>query len=139
MQIQWNEKFATGNRLVDRQHQSLFEAVNAFDRALEDGMSPERMDETLDFLTRYVREHFSTEEFLMLSSSFPNLALHKGEHDRLLTRVKFIRDLRDQDPGLVPPEGLARFLGDWLQGHILGWDLAFFDYLREHPLESAPQ
>lgn len=139
MQIQWTQKFATGNRLVDHQHQALFDAVNAFDRCLEEGMTPERMDETLAFLTRYAREHFSTEEFLMLRSGFPGLDLHKGEHDRLLTRVKFIHDLRSQDPGLVPPEGLARFLGDWLQGHILGWDLSFFDWLKDNPVGDEVQ
>ncbi len=139
MLIQWSPKFATGNALVDRQHQALFEAVNAFDENLEAGMSRERLDETLDFLARYVQEHFSTEEFLMLGAGFPGLARHKHEHDRLIARVKFIRDLRDQDPALVPAEGLARFLGDWLQSHILGWDLALFDHLRTHPQPGAPQ
>lgn len=136
MRIQWSETFATGNNLVDHQHKALFEAINAFDAALEAGLAPQRMDEMLAFLERYAREHFITEEFLMVRSEFPDRPDHKTEHERLLLRVKFIRELRDQDPSLVPPEGLGTFLGDWLQNHILTWDLALFRHIREHPVEG---
>jgi len=137
MRIQWCDLFVTGNPLVDHQHQALFEAINGFDDALASGAGPQRIDELLTFLEGYTKEHFATEEFLMIRAGFPNLDTHKGEHERLLTRVKFIVDLRNQDPALVPPEGLSKFLGDWLQNHILLWDLTFFNFLRHHPLESA--
>jgi len=136
MLIKWCDAYATGNSLVDHQHQSLFAAINAFDEAMEAGLAPARMDEMLSFLERYAREHFATEEFLMVRVQFPELAPHKTEHDRLLLRVKFIRQLRDQDASLVPPEGLGKFLGDWLQNHILTWDLALFAYLRGHSPEG---
>lgn len=136
LRIQWSAQFATGNGLVDHQHQSLFDAIGEFDEALEAGIAPSRVDDTLAFLERYAREHFATEEFLMARANFPALAPHKAEHDRLLTRVKFILDLRAQDPSLVPPEGLARFLGDWLKNHILVWDLALFEHLRTFPVED---
>jgi hemerythrin len=136
MRIQWCEKFATGNNLVDHQHKSLFEAIGEFDLALEAGLAPQRMDEMLAFLERYAREHFVTEEFLMVRAEFPDRAQHKAEHERLLLRVKFIRELRDQDPSLVPPEGLGKFLGEWLQDHILTWDLALFNYMKTHPVEG---
>ncbi|BDU71994.1 bacteriohemerythrin [Mesoterricola silvestris] len=136
MRIQWGEQFITGHGLVDHQHEALFAAINEFDLALEAGLAPQRMDEMLAFLERYAREHFVTEEFLMVRADYPSLALHKTEHERLLLRVKFIRELRDQDPSLVPPEGLGKFLGDWLTNHILTWDLAVFEYLKEHPVEA---
>jgi len=135
MRIQWGEQFATGHSLVDHQHEALFDAINAFDEALVEGLAPQRMDEMLAFLERYAREHFVTEEFLMVRSEFPGRPLHRTEHERLLLRVKFIRELRDQDPSLVPPEGLGKFLGDWLTNHILTWDLALFKYLKEHPVD----
>jgi len=136
MQIQWGEKFATGHHVVDHQHQALFNAINQFDEALLAGVAPSRVDGMLAFLERYTREHFATEEFLMVRASYEPLPTHKAEHDRLLTRVKFIRELREQDPALVPPEGLAKFLGDWLQDHILTWDLALFEWVKTHPIEG---
>jgi len=136
MRIQWGDPFITGHSLVDHQHQALFEAINQFDEALASSAAPGKVDEMLAFLDRYVREHFATEEFLMVRAGFPPLDLHRAEHDRLLLRVKFIRDLREQDPSLVPPEGLSKFLGDWLQNHILIWDMALFTFLRNHPVES---
>ncbi len=135
MRIQWGGQFATGHALVDHQHEALFDAINAFDSALEAGLAPQRMDEMLAFLEHYAREHFVTEEFLMVRADFPPRADHRLEHERLLLRVKFIRELRDQDPSLVPPEGLGKFLGEWLTSHILTWDLAFFRFLGEHPVE----
>lgn len=136
MRIQWGGQFATGHTLVDHQHEALFDAINAFDEALEEGLAPQRMDEMLAFLERYAREHFVTEEFLMVRAEFPDRPLHRTEHERLLLRVKFIRELRDQDPSLVPPEGLGKFLGDWLTNHILTWDLALFRYLKDHPMDA---
>ena len=133
MSIEWSDRFATGNGLVDHQHQALFEAIDEFEQALAAGVAPKRVDEILAFLDRYVREHFATEEFLMVRVEFPALNAHKAEHDRLLQRVKFIRDLRDQDPGLVPPEGLSNFLADWLQNHILTFDMALFEHVRKTP------
>lgn len=136
MRIEWNDRLATGNTLVDHQHQALFDAINSFDEAIEAGAAPEKVDELLAFLDRYTREHFTTEEYLMVRADFPAQAAHKAEHERLLHRVKFIRDLRGQDPSLVPVTGLAAFLGDWLQNHILVWDMALFDHLRDNPVEG---
>ena len=136
MRIQWSPRFATGNELVDHQHQELFGAINTFDEAVEAGAAPQRVDDLLAFLDRYTQEHFTTEEFLMVRTDFPNQDLHKTEHDRLLQRVTFIRNLRAQDPALVPPQGLAAFLGDWLQNHILIWDMDLFNHVREHPVEG---
>lgn len=135
MQIQWSDRFTTGNSLVDHQHQALFEAVNAFDEAQEAHMTPARIDGMLAFLARYVAEHFATEEFLMVRCGFPGLPEHRAQHENLTSRVRYIRDLRAQDPALVPADGLSKFLGDWLMNHILHWDAQVFDYLREHPVE----
>jgi len=132
--IQWTDKFATGNALVDQQHQALFTAINQFQDALDAGAGATQVDSILEFLDRYVSEHFTTEEFLMLRSDFSAITLHKVEHERLMLRVTFIRDLRRQDPALAPAEGLARFLGDWLQNHILQWDMALFEHLRANHL-----
>jgi len=46
------------------------------------------------------------------------------------------RNLRAQDPALVPPQGLAAFLGDWLHNHILIWDMDLFNHVRDHPVEG---
>ncbi len=135
MKLEWSERLETGHGLVDHQHRALLDAINDFDDALQAGVAPARIDEMLAFLERYAREHFHMEEFLMLRSYFPGMELHKDQHDRLVQRVTYIRDLRAQDPRLVPPEGLAAFLGDWLLNHILQWDMALFAHLREHPLD----
>jgi hemerythrin len=134
MRIEWSDALATGNSLVDHQHQGLISAINGFDEAVEAGSASARVGEMLTFLDRYVREHFTTEEFLMVRAEFPGLELHKTEHERLLLRVKFILELRAQDPSLVPVEGLATFLGNWLLDHIMVWDQALFTHLRAHPL-----
>jgi len=128
LRIQWSDQFATGNHLVDHQHQALFRSINEFAEAVEAGAGPAQVDEMLEFLGRYVQEHFATEEFLMTRVEYPGLERHKGEHERLLQRVVFIKELRAQDPGLVPPEGMNKFLGSWLQNHILVWDQAFFEH-----------
>ena len=136
LRIQWSDQFATGYHLVDHQHQGLFKAINEFADAVEAGAGPVQVDEMLEFLGRYVQEHFATEEFLMTRVEYPGLEVHKGEHERLLQRVTYIKELRAQDPGLVPPEGMNKFLGAWLQNHILMSDMELFTYMREHPVQD---
>jgi hemerythrin len=136
MLMEWSPRFATGFALVDHQHQALFEAVNAFE-PLEGSLSPERIDELVAFLARYVAEHFATEEYLMVQAAFPDLEAHRVQHENLRRRVRYIQDLRAQDPALVPAEGLSRFAASWLEDHILRWDQTFFDFLREHPIEEG--
>lgn len=126
----WNDRFATGDSLVDHQHQALFDVMEAFAEAAASGAGAARIGETLAFLERYVREHFATEEFLMAQAGSPERAAHQLEHTRLLQKVRYIRDLHGQDPALVPAEGMAAFLSQWLQSHILDWDLRLFEHIR---------
>jgi len=136
MLIRWEEKFATGNALVDAQHRTLFDAVNAFDTAVQSGVAASQISKLLQFLDEYSQEHFACEEFLMLRAEFPRLPLHQQEHASLVSRVKFLKELRETDSSMVPVHGVASFLANWLENHILRWDMEFFDYIRDYPIDE---
>jgi hemerythrin-like metal-binding protein len=57
------------------------------------------LDNDADFITitgkteailDHMQKHFEEEERLMGKSSYPSLAIHKAEHDRTLSEVRFI-------------------------------------------------
>lgn len=134
MLIQWSDRFATGHALVDQQHQALFGAIQDFDLAVTGAGEPEAIQRTLAFLASYTRDHFATEEGLMMRCAFPGLALHAQEHANLNLRVQFITRLWETDPARVSLGGLSRFLSEWWSNHIQVWDAEIFTYLREKPL-----
>ena len=132
MLIEWSDRFATGHLQVDHQHETLFRTFNEFDEASRGALPRERIDGLIRFLEEYTRNHFATEEALMIRAHYPGHDLHRQEHSDLLTRVGFLSELRKVEEPIIPPEGLARFMADWLENHILRWDMAFFCFLEEN-------
>jgi hemerythrin len=37
---------------------------------------------------------------------------------------------------MVPVHGVASFLANWLENHILRWDMEFFDFIRDYPIDE---
>lgn len=137
MLIEWCDRFVTGHQQVDHQHETLFLTFNEFDEASRGGAPRQRIEKLVRFLDAYTRNHFATEEALMIGVHYPGLELHLQEHSDLLTRVGFLSELCKGEGPAIPVEGLARLMADWLENHILRWDMAFFCYIEENPLPKA--
>jgi hypothetical protein len=46
----WKDEYATGNSLVDEQHQSIFSIVNALSRAMDEGHGEALIEDTIQGL-----------------------------------------------------------------------------------------
>jgi methyl-accepting chemotaxis protein len=102
---------------MDRQHQRLFDLINQFYDALQDGKSKDVLSKTLTELVSYVDIHFADEENLMRQIRYPALAAHQTKHRRLVDHVKkLFSDFQAGRP--VNSLNLADFLKNWLVQHI---------------------
>ncbi len=125
----WGPRFETGIDLIDAQHKSLFEAVNALVESFQAGKAKAQVKESLDFLVGYALEHFQTEERFMRAADYPKLAEHLVEHARLLEQVRDLQmDLAD---GKAMTMDITIFLVDWLKVHIHESDMAYVYFLKD--------
>lgn len=128
--IQWTIKNKVNVKVVDEQHQKLFDILNRLHDAVVRGLEQGVLFAILDELVDYTVYHFQTEEKLFQEHDFPGYVEHKAEHDRLTgTAVELQGKLREGSATLSYE--LLDFLHDWLMDHTLGLDQEMGPFLNE--------
>ncbi len=126
--LTWDESMATGDPLVDQQHQNIHELVD-YVEAMRD--RPELLMQVLDRLMEHVDCHFTTEETLMEKTGYTGEeeAEHIAEH-RKLTQDARDAVLKFRTGELTRMEPVVEFLRTWLADHVHNRDKKFIDYVR---------
>jgi len=131
----WKDQYELGVPTIDAQHKELFKRVEAFLVVLrskdhwEDKMP--RLNETLEFMKRYVVEHFHDEEEYQLSIDYPGYEAHKAIHDGMVDYVQEVSrqyELSHGDEKLMQQFG-GRLLA-WLINHVAAEDQRIASYAR---------
>lgn len=131
MAIEWNEKLATGNSVIDNQHKELFARFDSLLTACNERKGKDEVYNLLQFLDDYVKSHFALEERLQQESNYPHYGEHKAQHE------SFIRDLQGLESQLKQ-EGASlslviqtnQTMVNWLIQHINITDREMAGYLR---------
>lgn len=117
------ETMATGDAVIDNQHRSLFDAVNALDHACHEGRGKEEIDRMLDFLGKYVVKHFGYEEGVMERHRCEVSAENQKAHRDLVDKVTQWRSAYySGGSSLQMVVELNSFLKQWLKDHIIATD-----------------
>jgi hemerythrin len=135
MALSWDPSLATGLPEIDGQHQELFARIERLLSAVQRGQSREEVVRVLDYLARYVVEHFSAEERLMEEREYPEREAHRAEHRRFEMDLAALR-------GELEREGASALLVIrvnarvtlWLRDHIYRTDKALVAYLKDRYL-----
>jgi len=123
--IQWSERYEVGIAAIDGQHREMVDIANRLLAGLRAGRERDELVETLRELVRAAEHNIATEERLMQEHGLAP-AHHAKEHRRLLEAIRHF-DLRLDPGGLADA---ARFLHEWLLGHIDEDDRPFAEQLR---------
>jgi len=123
--IEWSERYAVGIAAIDGQHREMVHIANRLLAGQRAGRDRDELVETLRELVRATEHNIATEERLMQEHGLAP-AHHAEEHRRLLEAIRHF-DLR-LDPGGLAES--ARFLHEWLLGHIDEDDRPFAEQLR---------
>jgi hemerythrin len=116
--MRWLDLYSTGIEKVDRQHENLTDLLNCLNEAWRTGKSHDVLLFRLDQLLAAVGSHFRDEEQIMIEKEYPDLDLHKAEHDFLLEQVlQFRTQFAAEEAELT--ESMLDFFRDWLRDHIL--------------------
>jgi hemerythrin len=127
--IDLNTAFLIGVDVVDKQHRFLIDLYNDLVDKLQGAGGRPEIDEVLKMLFDYTQYHFSAEEELMQAAQYPRYEAHRRQHE---TFIRALTDLGSCDHlSQESLAGLARFLGQWIQGHILITDKEMGEHIGQ--------
>ncbi len=127
----WTPKYAVGHQVIDAQHQQLFQHADALLEAMHEGRAGEELGQLLDFLGRYVIEHFGTEERLMDGAKYPGTAQHKADHAAFVRRFQEnVEIFRKKGATSMVVLDLRDMLRGWLVKHVCTIDVQLAAFLR---------
>lgn len=122
--IVWTADYSVGVDLMDSQHRRIIDLVNR----LIDGHGTENdaevVAETISKMLQYTREHFASEETLLLQYEYPACDDHRNLHR------KFLKDaIQFNTAVMLKVDGtstkLLEYLRDWWIDHILIEDMKY--------------
>ncbi len=131
MKIKWTKATSVGDATLDSQHEKLMGKINNFlSLKIE---SNDQIVGLLDFLVEHAEIHFKYEEKYMLMHNFPYYKKHLVLHDQFIEHIEQFKKrlLSSKTSNIVI--AVKKFLTDWWQEHILGFDQEYEDYIAAHP------
>ncbi len=132
MLYNWDKSLATGNDVIDEQHQQLIATLNKLIIANNEGAGESVLRETLDFLMTYVEQHFHDEEALQIQYNYPKYAAHKQMHDGFRIVVHGLMDrLAGEGCTHALINNTLTTMADWLIMHIKDEDLRLAIHIQQ--------
>ena len=125
----WSDDYSVDFEMIDNQHKELVRMTNTLFEGCKMGSTAADFAfiKTIRGAVEYAQTHFFTEEKYMKLANYPEMAVHKQEHDSFVaTVVKAVQEFED---GKSEPIALARFLKNWLLTHIAESDKKYAPYL----------
>lgn len=127
----WNQLFQCDIPHIDAQHKALFEHIDRLGTMHGD---ISRIPETLDFLEKYVAEHFDDEESLHQQTRYPRALEHRRMHQRFAEHLKKMRrDYNASGHTLSSLMEMNHAIVEWLKTHILHVDKTFVTFYHALP------
>jgi hemerythrin len=128
--VVWDEKYATGIKLIDDQHKELISITNELFQACLDGENVVKdvFKETMGRMVDYVRFHFGAEQELLQRVKYPDYQEHKKQHDTLVMQI--LSTVKEYNEGKkLAPNQFVRTLRDWILSHIAHYDKLYASYI----------
>ncbi len=130
MPLLYPDELTVGIPELDEQHRTFYARVER----LHDAMRAHELHHAVEmaqYLADYARDHFATEERLMVEAAYPGFPDHLKRHEefkRDLDRWRARLDANGPSAGLVVE--LSSWLTDWLREHIRAVDAEMARFLR---------
>jgi len=125
----WTKDLESGNREIDQDHMLLASQVNKLHDLIINSYPIDTIYESIDTLTKHIREHFVREEAIILSKGFVNYMEHRSIHNRLLSEYEII--LKKAMNGDISLAAFMSFLVEKvLINHINEDDKQFFSVVK---------
>ncbi|MCL1992637.1 MAG: bacteriohemerythrin [Spirochaetes bacterium] len=130
--VKWSPTFSCGIKIIDDQHKDLIKLINDMYNHSSGNPKEEReyFSKIIHRAVKYVKEHFQTEEKLMIITKFPGYHEHKkAHHDFTLTVIDAVKNFEEGKRFTLLD--FTNFLKDWALSHIAFMDKDYANYFKE--------
>ncbi|HOJ76771.1 MAG TPA: hemerythrin family protein [Bacillota bacterium] len=132
----WKDHYELGVPEIDAQHKELFRRVESFLQVLrsEDSWTEKvpKINETLEFMKKYVVEHFHDEEAYQLRIDYPGYEAHKEIHNGMVNYVLEVsKQYQESDFNEQLMQQFGGRLLAWLVNHVAAEDQRIAEYAKK--------
>jgi hemerythrin-like metal-binding protein len=122
--MEWKQSYSVGRDQFDDHHRQLFELLNKVYDACMLSNQKAVFSDAVAKLAEYTCYHFTAEEQLLESLSYPGLAVQRAEHALFTRKIAELYTIQtlNNDECTIDLVELTQFLMDWLTHHILEVD-----------------
>ncbi len=133
IKVEFDPLLETGEAAIDAQHRELFVRLDRLLEASHEGRSAAEIDGLLQFLGRYIVEHFGAEERLMTEAGYPDIESHRREHEWFVQEYGIMyREFKQEGPRLAFVIRVSNRVATWFREHIFKTDRVMAAWIREH-------
>lgn len=129
----WDKRLETGIEAIDAQHRELFKRFDALELAIYESRTRATTELVMmiEYLDRYVKEHFDLEEDLMMKAHYPDFSRHRAEHGKFrLLFEGFKKEYKEKGADFYLTLDVDRELRKWWERHVLEMDMAYVPFLK---------
>ena len=130
--INWNDSMLVGVPQIDKQHQSLVKAINQLCEACTQGKGRSELEQTLDFVVNYTKDHFRDEEKFQVQNGYPGATTHKWMHTQFIMQVgTLVQEFKTVGPSVTLVGKMNQALVGWVINHIKTEDKKVGDFINK--------
>jgi len=135
MIFNWQKKLIHDIEPMDSEHVQIIEQMDKLYEAIQQRASNEVILETMTFLSKYVDEHFKSEEKLQRETNYPNYEEHIKLHAEFKDRVKKMTQKIETD-GLNTSLKIeiSKMIIEWFKNHIAEDDKLIAEHSKKEKL-----
>lgn len=119
--IEWIPEYDFGILDIDNQHRSLVDAINMLYVTINRPNKKEIVESAFKELKKYTSQHFNREEGLMEKHKYPDLIVHRMQHDDFKIQLAKIKQKYDKFKTVIDHD-LVIMLRDWFMNHTQNED-----------------
>jgi len=121
MSFLWDDSYKTGLEEIDNQHMELLDVAAQLCSSPKTNNN-KTVKEALDFLCKYVVNHFYIEESYQKKYNYPGYEEHKAMHSRFTDKLNNLKHSIGNNPSQEDLEKLSSIIVNWFKEHILEVD-----------------
>lgn len=129
--FRWGKENEVFLAQIDAEHRDLFRVADELQHAIAGGAPAAIVKVHLQSLVSHTEEHFSHEEWLMQSTSYPSYGWHKQQHETARRRLKLFVPLIEGGESEAT-DLFFEFLSGWLEDHTTVTDRMMAAYVRNY-------
>ena len=132
--LEWSDELATGILWQDFQHAELIAHINGLQKAILAKQAQAELWRMIDFLEKYVENHFGIEEHYMEAADDPAAGEHIQAHQQFCENLAALRNY-DGTGAQIKAASLCYDLYEWVTNHIRTTDKALGRLLQQKALQ----